>query len=161
MRAGQVMVIGCGNLLFGDDGFGPAVIECLQAGYRFPDGVEVVDAGTGAGDLLLDALLGERAPRTLILIDAMDFGLEPGTVKEIALDAIPVKKRADFWVHQFPALDILKELRERRNVEVRLLGCQVESIPEEICPGLSPPVARAVPETAKAVFNMVCTAIKK
>lgn len=160
MRSGRVVVIGCGNILFGDDGFGPGVIEYLQDRYRFPDVVEVVDAGTGAGDLLLDALLGERAPKTLILIDAMDLGLLPGTVKEIALDDIPGNKKADFSVHQFPALDILKELRGRKGVEVRMLGCQVESIPEEVSPGLSQTIACAVPETAKTIFNVVCQAIK-
>lgn len=155
MRAGQVLVLGCGSLLFGDDGFGPGVIECLQRGYRFPDGVGVVDAGTGAGDLLLEALLGKGAPKQIILIDAVDLGLEPGTVKEISLEDIPLKKRDDFSVHQFPSLDILKELRDSKGVDIRFLGCQVESIPEEVSPGLSNAVTRAVAATAEHIFSMI------
>ncbi|TGE31106.1 hydrogenase maturation protease [Desulfosporosinus sp. Sb-LF] len=155
MRTGQILVVGCGNLLFGDDGFGPGVIECLKAKYQLPDGVEVIDAGTSAGDLLLDALLGERGPKQVILIDAIDLGLKPGTVKEIDLEEIPLNKRDDFSVHQFPSLDILKKLRDSKSVDVRFLGCQVESIPEEICQGLSDSVAHAVLITAEAVVSMV------
>ncbi|MEM5788902.1 MAG: hydrogenase maturation protease [Syntrophobacteraceae bacterium] len=156
IRSARVWVVGCGNLLFGDDGFGPAVIERLLLEYPLPEDVVAVDAGTAAGELLLDALLGEETPETLIIIDAMNFGLEAGTVEEIPLEAIPVKKRADFSVHQFPALDILRALKECKGVDLKLLGCQVKAIPEEICPGLSPAVASAVGETAKAVFDMAC-----
>ncbi len=156
----KVAVIGCGNLLFGDDGFGPAVVERLQTRYRLPRGVVVVDAGTGAGELLLDTVLSEETPKTLIIIDSMNFGLEAGTVEEIPLEAIPVQKRADFSVHQFPALDILKELKEHRGVDLRLLGCQVESLPEEIRPGLSASVARAVDRTADKVFNIICREVQ-
>ena len=151
----QVMVIGCGNVLFGDDGFGPAVVERLEAEYRLPAEVVVIDGGTAAGELLLDALLGEDTPETLIIIDAMDFGLEPGAVQEIPIDALPQNKHADFSVHQFPAVNILKELKERKGVSLRLLGCQVGSLPREIRPGLSAPVARAVGITAKMVAEMV------
>ncbi len=156
----RVVVIGCGNVLFGDDGFGPAVIERLHADYLLPDEVVAVDAGTAAGELLLDALLGEETPGTLIILDAMDFGLEPGVVEEVPLEALPVNKRADFSVHQFPAVNILKELRERKGVALKLLGCQVKSLPDEIHPGLSSPVARAVNNTAKLIFEMVCKEVK-
>lgn len=155
MRPGQVMVIGCGNILFGDDGFGPGVIEYLRVGRRLPEGVELVDAGTGAGDLLLDVLLGENGLKKMILLDAVDLGYPPGTVVEIPLENIPLKKKANYSVHQFPALDILMELKNRKGVDVHLWGCQVETIPGEICPGLSPPVEKSLPVAAKIVYEMV------
>ena len=156
----QIMVIGCGNVLFGDDGFGPAVIEHLQTKYRLPDEIVLIDAGTSSGELLFDALLSEDTPAMLIIIDAMDFGLEPGIVESIPLEAIPTKKLADFSVHQFPALDILKELKERRGVDLRILACQVESIPMEIRQGLSSSVARAVGQTAKDIFEILCREVQ-
>ncbi len=151
----RVMVIGCGNVLFGDDGFGPAVIERLEAEYRLPADAVAIDGGTAAGELLLDALLGEDTPETLIVIDAMDFGLEPGSVQEIPIEALPQNKRADFSIHQFPAVNILKELKESKGVSLRLLGCQIGHLPREISPGLSVSVARAVGTTAKLVAEMV------
>ncbi|MEL7637208.1 MAG: hydrogenase maturation protease [Anaerolineaceae bacterium] len=151
----QVLVIGCGNVLFGDDGFGPAVIKHLQTDYHLPAEVVTLDVGTAGGELLLDALLGEVTPRTLIIVDAMDVGLEPGTVKGIPLETLPENKQADFSVHQFPAFDILRGLKEQKGVNLYLLGCQVESLPREICLGLSAPVAMAVRKTANLVVEMV------
>jgi coenzyme F420 hydrogenase subunit delta len=151
----QVLVIGCGNILFGDDGFGPAVIKHLQTDYALPDEVVTLDAGTAGGELLLDAFLGEVMLRTLIIVDAMDVGLEPGTVKEIPLETLPENKQADFSIHQFPAFDILRGLKEQKSVNLYLLGCQVESLPREICVGLSASVAMAVRKTANLVVEMV------
>ena len=34
-----ILIFGCGNILWGDDGFGPAVIECLNEKYHLPDDV--------------------------------------------------------------------------------------------------------------------------
>lgn len=154
MYAGQIKVIGCGNLLFGDDGFGPAVISCLQEELETDPEVELVDAGTSAGELLLDAFLGESEIKTIILIDAMDLGQSPGTVKEVSVEDIPSLKRDDFSVHQFPSLDLILELT-RKGVDVRVVGCQVETIPEEVCFGLSEIVVSAVPKAALMINDMI------
>ena len=39
-------VIGLGNVLLGDDGFGPFVVELLRRRYGFPPAVELLDLGT-------------------------------------------------------------------------------------------------------------------
>ena len=155
MNPGQVSIIGCGNILFGDDGFGPGVIDHLQKKAQLPEGVEVIDAGTGAGELLLDALLGESKLEKIILVDAMDWGLVPGTVREIEFDKIPQNKRGDFSIHQFLDLNILNELKLRKGIDVRILGCQVQSIPEEIEPGLSPAVESAIEPTIRLIFQIL------
>ena len=43
----STLIFGCGNTLMGDDGFGPAVVEKLNAGSRLPESVEAIDAMTG------------------------------------------------------------------------------------------------------------------
>lgn len=153
MCAGQIKVIGCGNLLFGDDGFGPAVISHLKENFITRQGVELVDAGTSGGELLFDAFVGEPDVKTIIIIDAMDFGLAAGTVKEVAMEDIPSLKKDDFSVHQFPSLDILSELK-RKGVEIRILGCQMETIPDEVCFGLSEVVSLSVPKAALMINEM-------
>lgn len=47
----QIRVIGAGNVLMSDDGFGPYVARVLDALYEFPEGVQIVDAGTPGLDL--------------------------------------------------------------------------------------------------------------
>jgi Ni,Fe-hydrogenase maturation factor len=48
---------------------------------------------------------------------------------------------------------MLRELQQYTGVEVRVLACQTGPLPAEICPGLSEPVQRAVPEAAAWVVR--------
>jgi len=67
----EYLVFGCGNTLFGNDGFGPEVVAYLAANYSFPDSVLVLDAGTGIKDFVFDLLLVEKKPKLVIVIDAV------------------------------------------------------------------------------------------
>ncbi len=73
----KVLIGGIGNVLLGDDGVGPYIARLLTAYYDFEDGVEIVDLGTPALDLL-DQLSGKDA---VILIDSVDCEQTPGTVQ--------------------------------------------------------------------------------
>lgn len=139
----ETLVLGCGNRLFGDDGFGPIVAEHLLAQYTLPDGVYVADVGTGVRKLLFNLCLGPERPKKIIIVDAVDKGRTPGDLFEISLEEIPLKKLDDFSLHQAPSSNLAKELAET-GVDVRIVACQVGHIPENIQPGLSEPVAQAV-----------------
>ena len=51
------VVFGCGNILFGDDGFGPAVIEHYLANYPVPDDTFLLNIGTSIRNILFDISL--------------------------------------------------------------------------------------------------------
>ncbi len=141
-----VLIFGCGNTLMGDDGFGPAVIECLQTCHTLPASVWVEDVGTSIRDILFDLLLAPRKPKMILIIDAArQDGRPPGELFELPVDQIALEKVNDFSVHHFPSLNLLKELSETSGVEVRVLTVQVVCLPEEIQPGLSPAVEAAIP----------------
>ena len=70
------LVLGIGNLLWADEGFGVRCVEHLNAGYEFPESVRVMDGGT-QGIFLLPWV---RSARRLLLFDAIDFGLPPATL---------------------------------------------------------------------------------
>lgn len=72
----KVLIGGIGNVLLGDDGVGPYVARLLEARYEFGDGVEVIDLGTPALDLI-DQLSSHEA---VILIDSIDTEAVPGAV---------------------------------------------------------------------------------
>ena len=72
-----IAVIGMGNVLLGDDGFGPCVVGALEAQWTFPPQVELVDAGTPGLDLA--ALLCGRD--AVIFIDAVAARAEPGELR--------------------------------------------------------------------------------
>jgi coenzyme F420 hydrogenase subunit delta len=154
-----ILVLGCGNLLFGDDGFGPAVAERMKAEYRVPPGVAVLDAGTGVRDVLFDVVLGERRPEKIVIVDAVDLpGREPGEVFLIAVSELPVNKLDDFSLHQVPTSNLLRELEESCGVKVTVVAGQVERIPLEVSPGLSPVMARSVSKACALVMGEIAAA---
>jgi len=144
-----VLVAGCGNLLFGDDGFGCAVIEHLETHFAESDEVCLADGGTGIRKLLFTLCLSPVRPRQLLIVDAIDAGREPGEWFEIDPADIPAVKLDDFSMHQLPTSNLLRELQDQAGIEVRVLVCQTGPLPQEIAPGLSEPVRRAVVQAAE------------
>ena len=66
-------------------------------------------------------------------------------VERVENAGIPAKKIHDFSLHQFPTVNLLQELEENTGIEVLILAAQIEFIPTEIAPGLSPAMSKAVP----------------
>lgn len=140
-----ILVFGCGNTLFGDDGFGPAVVERLLSDHQLPATVLAADVGTSIGDLLFDLVLSPDKPRHLFIVDALSRpGAAPGDLMESDIEALPANKSGDFCMHQFPSVNLLRELRDDGGVGIRILGVQISEIPGAVRPGLSPAVERAV-----------------
>jgi len=144
-------ILGCGNVLIGDDGFGPAVIDYLKEYCRVPAHVAILDVGTGVREVLFNVILAEKKPDRIIIIDALDCNREPGELFTVSIEDIPEKKIHDFSVHQMPTLNMLKELRDLCSVEVVVLAVQPESIPETVQSGLSKKLQDAVPKVGKYI----------
>ena len=147
----KTLIAGCGNILFGDDGFGPEVVEYLTNHYSIPENICLLDVGTGIRKILFTISLSEARPEIIVIIDAVDKGREPGKIFEISLEEIPKEKIDDFSIHQVPSSNLLKELQDLCSVKVRVMACQIKSIPETIQSGLSEPVKKAVPLMAQKI----------
>ena len=152
------LVLGCGNTLFGDDGFGCALVDYVDAHYTLPEAVCLLDVGTGVRKLLFTLCLSPIRPKRLIILDAIDAGRSPGEVFEIDPAEIPPVKLDDFSLHQLPTSNLLRELQETCGIEVRVLACQTGPLPEEVSSGLSEAVSRAVPQAAERLVREFCSA---
>jgi coenzyme F420 hydrogenase subunit delta len=151
------MIFGCGNLIMGDDGYGPAVIDKLHADYLLPAEIDAIDAGTCVREYLFNYLLSEEGrPESIFVLDAVDFtDRQPGEVFEIVPSQIPAKKIHDFSLHQFPTVNLLQELAENTGISVRILAAQIHFIPEEIAPGLTPAMTEAVAKTCQQLSQIL------
>ena len=149
----STLILGCGNTLFGDDGFGPAVIDYLEKHCQVPEDVSILDVGTGAREILFNITLAEKKPRRIIVIDALDCQREPGGIFTIPVENLPEKKIDDFSLHQLPTSNLLKELKELCHLEVILLAAQPESVPETVRPGLSRKLQDAVPRVCQYIVE--------
>ena len=145
----RILILGCGNGLCGDGGFGPAVARRCRDECAIPSDVSVLNTGTSVRNILFDVLLAAERPAKIIILDAIDGGREPGEIFELDLDAYPTHKIDDFSMHQVPTSNLLRELRDLGGVEVSVLACQVAYIPEEVRPGLSEAVEVSVGRAAE------------
>jgi len=149
-----VLILGVGNILFGDDGFGPATVDYLLKNFKIPNDVYVMDVGIGAGDVLFTVGLSQQKPKKIIILDSVDLKKSPGEIFELSIDELPANKVTDFSLHLFPAANLLKELRDQMGVDVIILACQAGRIPDAVSPGLSDSVKRSLPKAAKKALEL-------
>lgn len=122
----EALVLGIGNVLWADEGFGVRAVEALHDTYAFPAEVQLVDGGT-QGLYLLNAVM---ATRRLIIFDAVDYGLPAGTLKVLRDAEVPAWGAAKISMHQigFQELLALAKLRDRCPSSMLLVGVQPEVI---------------------------------
>ncbi len=142
----RARIIGVGNPLMRDDGFGPRVIEALQR-RGVPEGVEAVDAGVG-GVTLVGLLEGVAR---VLLIDAVRMGAPPGALRMFPLKGGGTKQPAHFSLHETrlrSVVDFADALGIRP--EIVVLGVEPEAVEAGL--GLSLAVEGAVAEAIELVL---------
>lgn len=138
----SVLIMGIGNVLWADEGFGVRCIEHLAQNWALPDDVKLLDGGTQG--LYLLPFLEEAS--TLIVFDAIDYGLEPGTLKIVEGDDVPrfmgAKKMS---LHQTGFQDVIAtaQLMGYCPQQLLLIGCQPEEL-EDYGGGLRDVVSRQI-----------------
>ncbi len=149
----EIAVFGCGNILFGDDGFGVEAVKYLKENYKIPENVEVIEAGISIRGILFNLTLSEKKPKKIIIVDAVDAGLKAGEIFPLDIDDIPTKKIDDFSMHQMPTSNLLKELKNLCEVEIKVFAIQVEEIPEEVKPGISEKLKGKIKEFCDILYK--------
>jgi coenzyme F420 hydrogenase subunit delta len=149
----DIVVFGCGNILFGDDGFGPCVAEYLKNFVELPENVSVINAGTSVQGILFDLILSDQRPKKIIIIDAVDAKRKPGEVFSLTADELPQNKVEDYTLHQMPSSNLLRELKEFCKVDVTIIAGQIDYIPEAVKPGLSDVLMESVAVAAEEVLK--------
>ena len=147
----SICVLGIGNLLWADEGFGVRCLEALQERYSFATHVSLIDGGT-QGLYLIQFV---QAARKLLIFDAVDYGLAPGTLKLVRNDEVPrfmgAKKMS---LHQtgFQEVLSLAQLTGRYPQDVLLIGCQPEEL-EDYGGSLRPVVKLAMQEALQLAVH--------
>ncbi len=148
VRLKRILVAGVGNVLRGDDGFGPAVTLLLD---HLPEGATVVETGTGGIALLQELMAGCDG---LVLIDAVDRGAEPGTVFVLEPEVGEGVHEPDVHLANPDRVLSMAKTMGFLPDRVRIIGCQPEDV-DELCQGLSPVVQRALPYAVKKIEEIV------
>ncbi|MEW5829771.1 MAG: HyaD/HybD family hydrogenase maturation endopeptidase [Chloroflexota bacterium] len=122
----QTLVLGVGNLLMSDEGFGVHAVERLVKSYKIPGEVQVLDGGT----LGMDLLYYLEDARNLLLVDAIQADREPGYMLRLEDDRVPAFLSLKVSPHQVGVPDMLAAARLRGTTPDRIVlwGVQPEKI---------------------------------
>ena len=147
----QITVLGVGNILMQDEGFGVRVVEHLLSHYSFPPNVQVLDGGT-LGMELLRFLVGTD---NLILIDAVSGQLPPGSFYQFQNDDVKAYFKEKVSMHELGIQDVLAimEVLEKPAKEIMIMGVQPSAI--DIGLELTPIVAETMANVVKEVLHVL------
>ena len=150
---GRICVIGLGNVLLGDDGFGPLVVERFRCEYNYDATVEVLDLGTPGLDLA-PYLHGKEL---VLIADAVHSNDTPGTLCFYSQTALLDRKALLHLTAHDPGVgQCLAQLKLAGHApsEVFILGVVPESV--ALGSGISASVSAAVPAAVQSIATLLC-----
>ncbi|WP_428547405.1 HyaD/HybD family hydrogenase maturation endopeptidase [Profundibacter sp.] len=123
----NVLILGIGNLLWADEGFGVRAVEEMHRCVETPDNVTLMDGGT-QGIYLVQHV---READVLIVFDAVDYGLPPGTIRRVEDDAVPQflgAKKVSLHQTGFQEVIAMAEMMGDAPERLLLIGVQPEEL---------------------------------
>lgn len=147
----EITVLGIGNIILSDEGFGVRVVEYLRRNYKFPDNVQLVDGGT-LGVELQHFIVGTSK---LLIIDSIDGGAVAGTTFHLRDAEILKHFTQKISAHEIGIQDILTmlEITGRKIPCVELIGVQPYSL--EAGTELSPRMQELLPVFAEKALEIL------
>jgi hydrogenase maturation protease len=148
----DVLVLGIGNLLWADEGFGVRAVEALHAAFEFPAAVALQDGGT-LGLMLYEPV---ACARRVLVFDAIDFGLPPGTLRVLRNGEVPAWGRTKLSPHQTSFNDVLAlaQMNGRAPDEIVAIGVQPVEL-NDFGGSLRPPVRERLPEAVRLAAEQI------
>ena len=133
LNPAKTVIVGIGNTLKGDDGAGPKLCDIL----RDKIAAEIIDAGSTPENYI--AKIIKMSPEKLLIIDAVDFGADPGTVK-----IFDIKDLSKFLLstHSLSPHLFIEAIRSEIDIEVIFIGIQPANL--QLNQGLSKQISDAI-----------------
>lgn len=119
LMRGNTIIVGIGNPLRGDDGFGPALIQRLQGKVRST----CIDAGSAPENYAGRIVKGN--PDTILLVDVTYLGLEPGQYR--ILETADIAK-CGLTTHDMSSRMLIEFLEDQTHADIFMLGVQPQNV---------------------------------
>ena len=144
----KVLILGVGNLLLRDEGFGVHAIRSLEES-SFPENIKILDAGTISHQLI--PLF--HSIDYLIVIDVIEAGDKPGSIFKFSPDDVKFRSEQKLSLHQISLIDILQmaELTGAKPKTI-IIGIQPKDISSWSL-DLSDEIKDAIPRVKDLVFE--------
>ena len=127
---GRVLLVGIGNTLKGDDGFGPLLIQRMTGKIV----ADCLDTGMSPENYI--GKIVKIEPDTIIFVDAVSFEGEPGEIKFVRSEEIG---EYGFSTHNMSPKLMIENIKAQIKTKIAMIGIQPKSVNfgEEISPQTS------------------------
>ena len=143
-RGSRTLIVGIGNVLKGDDGVGPLV--CEQLGHA-KISAELIDAGTVPENYIQPII--KKAPQNLLVIDAINFGASPGTIRIFEPDEL---QSQTISTHTLTPRIFIDMVCQNIKLDVYFVGIQPAQI--QLGQSISPQVSQAIQQLSQALTEV-------
>lgn len=148
----DLLVMGVGNILWSDEGFGVRCAEEFHRLYTLENHSKIIDGGT-LGMYLLETI---EATDDLLIFDCADLGSSPGTLKVLEGDDITLWSTTKISAHQTGLNEVLALAQIKGNYPKRLAVVAVQPVELQDYGGsLTPKIQAAVPQAVDAALKIV------
>lgn len=146
-----ITILGVGNTLLTDEGFGVHIINYLEAHYEFPPEVQLLDGGTMGMELL--HYIGDA--KYLLLVDAIHGGEAPGTVYSFKHEDLEHYFSEHISVHEVGIQDILRirYVQGEPFVDAMVIGVEPEKL--EIGLTMTPVVENTISQVVQGILEQL------
>lgn len=150
-KEAKITILGIGNTLFTDEGVGIHLLPLLEEAYKDDKQIEIIEGLTDGMKLLGPVEEAEN----LIIIDAINAGVEGGTILSLEGDEIPAYFGVKMSVHQMGFQEVLfaAKFRDRYPRKIIMFGMQPTSL--ELGVELTKTNQEKLKDLAEAVMNQV------
>jgi len=143
-RGSRTLIVGIGNILKGDDGAGPLVCGQLERGKVC---AELIDAGTVPENYIQPII--KKAPRNLLVVDAIDFGAPPGTIRIFKPEQL---NSHTISTHTLSPRLFVDMVCQNIKLDVYFVGIQPAQI--QLGQSISPQVSQAIQQLSQALAEV-------
>ena len=152
LRNSPTVIVGIGNILKGDDGAGPLVCEQLK---RAKVCAELIDAGTVPENYIQPII--KKAEHNMLVIDAIDFGASPGTIKifrteQLNSNAISTHTLSPRLFVDMVCQSIKRDPALRESLDVYFIGIQPAQT--QLGQPVSAQIDKAIRQLSKALLEI-------
>lgn len=144
LRGSATVVVGIGNILKGDDGAGPLVCEQLE---HAKSSAGLIDAGTVPENYIQTII--EKTPQNLLVIDAIDFGASPGTIRIFKPEQLSSHAISTHTLSPRLFVDMVC-----RSIEVDVYFIGIQPAQTQLDQSVSGPVSKAIQQLANVLTEI-------
>ncbi|MBZ5623269.1 MAG: HyaD/HybD family hydrogenase maturation endopeptidase [Acidobacteriia bacterium] len=146
-------ILGLGNILLQDEGFGVHFVRWFEKKYQIPEGVKAVEGGT-LGYGLLDTVC---SCRKLIVIDALKANDEPGSVYRFTKEEIDAQMLQPTSAHEVSFQDVLCKAELIEELPDVIFLCIVPYEYKDMGLEMTPHIRKKFPEVEKLLLKELCS----